>query len=85
MVSVINIYAQIDGTFGYKHISGQSDGFFKYDDEFRKINNDEYELILLPKTHGLDYNYPAENVSIGQGLLLMSALGVLYVIKKRQY
>ena len=85
MVSVININAQIDGTFGHTQISRKSDGFFRYNDEFRKVNNDEYELILLPKTHGLDYNYPAENVSIGQGLLLMSALGVLYVIKKRQY
>ena len=84
MVSVININAQIVGSYRYMQISGQSDGFFRYNDEFRKINNDEYELILLPKTHGLDYNYPADNVSIGQGLLLLSALGVLYVIKKRQ-
>lgn len=84
MVSVINVNAQIVGSYRYTHISGQSDGFFRHKDEFRKVNDDEYELILLPKTHGLDYNYPADNVSIGQGLILLSALGVLYVIRKRQ-
>lgn len=80
----MNVKAQINGSFGYTQMSGQSDGFFSCNDGVRKVNNDAYELILLPKTHGLDYNYPADSVSIGQGVLLLSALGTLYVIRKRQ-
>lgn len=83
MVFVMNVKAQVVGTFGHTQISGESDGFFRHNYESRKDDNDEYELILLPKTHGLDYNYPANNAPIGQGMLLLSALGLLYVIKRK--
>ena len=84
IIFVMNVKAQNIKTSGYMQISGKSDGFFGYNDEFRKVNNDEYELILLPKTHGLDYNYPADNVPIGQSLMLLSAFGVLYAIKRKR-
>lgn len=79
----MNINAQIVEDLRNSQFIGQSDGFFRNNVEFHKINNDEYELVLLPKTHGLDYNYPADNASIGQGVLLLSAFGVLYMIRKR--
>ena len=82
MVSVMNLRAQFVEGLGYSQFNGQSDGFFRCHNEFRKINNEDYELIMLPKKHGLDYNYPADDVPLGQGLLLLSALGMLYVIKK---
>ena len=82
MVSVMNIIAQFVESSGYAQFNGQSDGFFKCHKEFRKINNGDYELMLLPEKHGLDYNYPADDVPLGPGMLLLSALGVLYVIKK---
>lgn len=82
MVSVMNISAQFVESSGYTQFDGQSDGFFRCHNEFRKANDDDYELILLPENHGLDYNYPADNVPLEQGLLLLSAFGLLYVIKK---
>lgn len=83
MVYVMNLNAQFVEGLGYSQFNGQSDGFFRCHDEFRKINNEDYELILLPKKHGLDYNYPADDVPLGQGLLLLSALGGTICDKKR--
>lgn len=60
-------------------VNAQSDGFFRYQYEYREIKNEEWnELILLPNAHGLDYNYPADNVPIGTGLLLLSGMGLAY-------
>ena len=33
---------------------------------------------MLPPSHGLDYNYPAESVPISTGLLLMAGMGIVY-------
>lgn len=61
------------------NVNAQSDGFFRYQYEYREIKNEEWnELILLPNAHGLDYNYPVDNVPIGTGLLLMSGMGLAY-------
>ena len=62
----------------------QTDGFFRYHLELRDNIYDEHEMILLPDEHGVDYNYSAENASVGHGLLLLSSLGVLYMIKRKR-
>lgn len=63
--------------------NAQSDGFFTYHLECSERNNDEWgELLLLPNTHGLDYNYPANSVPISQGLSVMLLMGIVYLIKK---
>lgn len=62
----------------------QTDGFF-YSSRFKSLgNNDRYETILLPKEHGLDYNYYADNVSLGSGCLLLLGMGLVYVQYKKQ-
>ena len=59
----------------------QTDVFFMYKNKFTyKGVGDEYEAILLPKQHGLDYNYYADNVSLESGCLLLLGLGLLYVV-----
>jgi hypothetical protein len=67
-------------------VEAQSDTFFKYHDEQHRDNNEEWkELVLLPKVHGLDYNYPADDAPISSGALLMLKMGILYgLMKKRE-
>ena len=38
---------------------------------------------MLPPTHGLDYNYPADEAPLGTGLLLMTGIGIVYVFHKK--
>lgn len=65
------------------NVNAQSDGFFADKYDYRENNSEEWgELLLLPKTHGLDYNYPADNVPITHGLPVMLAMGIVYLIKK---
>lgn len=57
----------------------QSDAFFSYNNSYREDDDSEWnELIMLPPSHGLDYNYPAESVPISTGLLLMAGMGIVY-------
>lgn len=57
----------------------QSDGYFTYHYEHRENKDNEWnQLIMLPPSHGLDYNYPAESVPISTGLLLMAGMGIVY-------
>ena len=59
-------------------VNAQSDGFFRYQYEYREEDNGWNKLIVLPNEHGLDYNYPADSAPIGTGLLLMSGMGLVY-------
>lgn len=60
-------------------INAQSDVFFLYQYEYREEKDSEWDqLIMLPPSHGLDYNYPAESVPISTGLLLMAGMGIVY-------
>ncbi len=72
--------------FGFNPIiNAKSDGFFKYYFERRDDGEFEWkELVLLPNVHGLDYDYPAENVSIGTGLLLMTGMGLVYAKSRKK-
>lgn len=80
ILAVMNINAQMPD-LNYSKFNGKSDGFFE--NHYRENVADEYDLLLLPQVHGLEYNYPADDVPIGYGLLLLSAFGILYEIKKR--
>lgn len=60
-------------------VNSQSDGFFSYYQEYRNDNDSEWEeLIMLPKTHGLDYNYPANEAPLSSGLILLVGMGICY-------
>lgn len=64
-------------------LKAQSDGFFNYRDEYSRESNDEWcEFVLLPQ-HGVSYNYPADDVPITAGVLLLVEMVLIYgVIKK---
>lgn len=65
------------------YVYAQSDGYFSYQYEYREDNNNEWsELIMLPPTHGLDYNYPADEAPTGTGLLLMTGIVLAYMYHK---
>lgn len=65
-------------------INAQSDVFFSYQYEYREEKDSEWDqLIMLPPSHGLDYNYPAESVPISTGLLLMAGMGIVYAKCRR--
>lgn len=65
-------------------LNAQTDEFFSYQYERRENNDNEWsELVMLPNTHGLNYNYPADNVPIGTGLWLLAGLGWAYVSRKK--
>lgn len=64
-------------------VFAQSDGYFSYQYEYREDKNNEWsELIMLPPTHGLDYNYPADEAPLGTGLLMMTGIGLAYIYHK---
>ena len=66
------------------YTNAQSDGFFLYNNGCRGDYDNEWsELIMLPPSHGLDYNYPADNVPLGTGLLIMTGMGVVYLIRRK--
>ncbi len=65
-------------------IKSQSDGFFLHHQECRNDNALEWEeLIMLPKTHGLDYNYPANEVPLNSGLILLVGMGICYGLYRK--
>ena len=57
----------------------QSDGFFMYNRGYKYIENDEYEMVLLPKQHGSEYNYYADNAPLESGCLLLLGMGLVYM------
>lgn len=65
-------------------LNAQSDRFFEYHDECGRESNDEWcKFVLLPQEHGVNYNYPADDVPITTGALLLMGMGLLYgMIKK---
>ncbi len=66
-------------------LMAQVDRFFMYQNEYNyKENASEYEVILLPKEHGWDYNYYAENVPLESGCLLLLGMGLLYTRFKKK-
>ena len=63
----------------------QTDGFFICGEGFRYITkDDEYNMILLPEQHGLEYNYSADSVPLETGCMILLGMGLLYArVKKR--
>ncbi|MBQ3595847.1 MAG: hypothetical protein II981_10625 [Bacteroidales bacterium] len=65
-------------------INAQSDVFFSYQYEYREEKDSEWDqLIMLPPSHGLDYNYPADNAPLGAGLLIMTGMSVVYLTRRK--
>lgn len=65
------------------NVNAQSDGFFRYQYEYRDGWDQEWnELILLPSEHGLDYNYHADSAPLTSGLLMMVCMGIGYCVSK---
>lgn len=60
--------------------NAQNDAFFKwndsYDDAFRSV---DYYSFVLPTSHGANNDYQAP---LGNGLLILAALGAGYVRKR---
>ncbi|MBR6774190.1 MAG: hypothetical protein IKM23_00540 [Bacteroidales bacterium] len=66
-------------------LNAQSDGYFSYHDEYRYDRDSEWnELIMLPPVHGLEYNYPADDVPLCSGLLLMAGMSLIYMNNKKK-
>lgn len=61
----------------------QSDGFFKsdntYNDPYRDIT--ETDMPLFPGGHGITNNV---ETPLGGGLLILTALGAAYAVKKKR-
>lgn len=64
--------------------SAQSDAFFKWtnadNDSYRNIEENNTQFAL-PNSHGYEYDSAAP---LGTGLLILTALGAGYVIKRRK-
>ena len=68
----------------FVNLSSQSDNFFLYHQEYRYDNDSEWEeLIMLPRTHGLDYNYPANEAPLNSGLILLVGMGICYGLSRK--
>ena len=67
---------------------GSTDGFFKSNYEMYREENAEWGTMpLLPRTHGYEYDYDAEDpeqVPVGSGLLLLGVMGVGYLAIKKK-
>lgn len=65
-------------------VNSQSDSFFSYHQEYRNDKDSEWEeLIMLPKTHGLDYNYPASDAPLGPGSIILVGMGICYGLSRK--
>lgn len=65
-------------------VNSQSDSFFSYQQEYRYDNDSEWEeLIMLPKTHGLDYNYPAGDAPLSSGSIILVGMGICYGLYRK--
>lgn len=61
------------------NLNAQSDRFFKYRDEYSRENDQNWcEFVLLPQVHGINYNYPADEVPVSDGVFLLMEMGLLY-------
>lgn len=66
------------------NVKAQSDVFFRYHEVDNRDNDAGWrELVLLPKEHGLDYNYPADDAPIASGTLLLIEIGILYGVMRK--
>ncbi len=61
--------------------NAQSDGFFRsyYNSDYTNRTEDNY--FVLPSSHGTNSDY--DSVPLGNGLLILTALGAGYATKRR--
>lgn len=66
-------------------LSAQSDGFFiNYNERKKEINDEWGHMLMLPNEHNVNYNYPADEVSLGDEVLMVLGMSVVYAICKRK-
>lgn len=69
--------------FGMISLIAQTDGFFSYYNGNDANENECREgLVILPRQHGYDYNYYADNVALESGSLLLFGMGLFYLRNK---
>ena len=63
--------------------NAQSDAFFNWNDADNETYryNDNGITFNLPTAHGIEYD---DNAPLGSGLLILTALGAGYAIKKKR-
>lgn len=61
-----------------------SDGFFSSTYSEYRENKWVGNMPLLPRTHGSELDYDAEEVPIGSGLLILTGLGLGYATLRRK-
>ena len=62
--------------------TAQSDGFFRSYCDNDYTNRTEDNTFILPSSHGTDYDY--DSAPLGSGLLILTALGAGYALKKKR-
>lgn len=66
-------------------LCAQSDGFFmKYNEKREEINDEWGQMLMLPDEHNVNYNYPADDVSLGNEVLMVLGMGVVYAGCRRK-
>lgn len=67
------------------NLKAQSDGFFiSYNQRMGEEDEEWGELLMLPDKHNVDYNYPADDASIGDGLLIMLGMGIACLGRRKK-
>ena len=61
--------------------NAQSDGFFRSYDNNDNTNRTEGNTFVLPNAHDTNSDY--DSAPLGSGLLILTALGAGYAIKRR--
>ena len=62
--------------------NAQSDGFFRSYDNNDNTNRTEGNHFVLPNAHDTNSDY--DSAPLGSGLLILTALGAGYAIKRRK-
>lgn len=62
--------------------NAQSDGFFRSYGNNDYTNRTNDNTFILPNAHGTDYDY--DSAPLGSGLLILTALGAGYAVKRKR-
>ena len=85
MIFAIGFGLNLNAQAQYKQQqSGLSDGFFT--SNYSEYREDDWagNMPLLPREHGSDQDYDAEETPIGSGLLILAGLGLGYATLRRK-
>ena len=68
------------------NVNAQNDGFFSSGNYSEYRSNQEIwgqDIPVLPGQHGVNYDFAAEQASLGSGLLLLGGLAIFYAKRKK--